>query len=231
MLRNIAFWGSKSFIGGAVMLTFSIPFKEEPETTSDSPINHHRAKFFSFSVSQMSVLFAGSRYRVLPKSQCTLLVQALAKQGFSFLVGCAEGVDRSFRRAISTSKYHNRCFVACAFDYRLKHSYTYGLFASVVVPKNLRPKAALHRRTVWMVKRCSMVVLFPENPKDGSWGAGSRLVFKAALYNLKPLFVVCSSPPPTSIHYRVLRSNLFGVVDGWWVVPHPVKEGGLCDDE
>jgi len=56
-------------------------------------------------------------------------------------------------------------------------------------------------------------------------------VFKAALYNLKPLFVVCSSPPPASIHYRVLRSNLFGVVDGWWVVPHPVKEGGLCDDE
>jgi len=160
-----------------------------------------------------------------------LLVHALAKQGFSFLVGCADGVDRSFRRAISTSKYHNRCFVACAFDYRLKHSYTYGLFASVVVPKNIRPKAALHRRTVWMVRRCSMVVLFPENPKDSSWGAGSRLVFKAALYNLKPLFVVCSSPPPTSIHYRVLRSNLFGVVDGWWVVPHPVKEGGLCDDE
>jgi len=214
------------------MLTFSIPLEEEPETKADSSINHHRAKFFSFSVAQMSVLFAGSRYRVLPKSLCILLVQALAKQGFSFLVGCAEGVDRSFRRAISTSEYHNRCFVACAFHHRLKHSYTYGLFASVVVPENIPPKAALHRRTVWMVKRCSMVVLFPENPEHGGgWGKGSKLVFRAALYNLKPLFVVCSSPPPASIHYRVLRSNLFGVVDGWWVVPHPVKEGGLCDDE
>ena len=230
MLRNIAFWGSKSFIGGAVMVTFSIPIKEAESKTKSSN-KQKEAQFFSFSVPQMSVLFAGSRYKKVSQSVCNSLVQALAKQGFSFLIGCAEGVDRSFRLAISKSQYHDRCFVACAFRQRLKEHYTCGLFASVVVPKNIPPKAALHRRTVWMVKRCSMVVLFPDNPKDGSWGKGSRLVFKAALYNLKPMFIVSSTPPPRSIHYRVLKSSLFGIVEGYWVVPHPIKEGGTCDDE
>ena len=230
MLRNIAFWDSKSFIGGAVMVTFNIPIKEADSKTKSSS-NQKEAQFFSFSVPQISVLLAGSRYKAVPQNVCNSLVQALAKQGFSFLVGCANGVDRSFRLAISKSQYHERCFVACAFRQRLKQYYTYGLFASVVVPKNIPPKAALHRRTVWMVKRCSMVVLFPDNPKDGSWGKGSRLVFKAALYNLKPMFIVSSTPPPRSIHYRVLKSNLFGVVEGYWVVPHPIEEGGTCDDE
>jgi len=232
MLKNIAFWGSKSFIGGAIMVTFSIPIKASEVVSKTKSSNKQKEEqFFSFSVPQMSVLFAGSRYKVVSQRVCNSLVQALSKQGFSFLVGCANGVDRSFRQAISNSEYHDRCFVACAFTQRLKKAYTYGLFASVVVPKNLLPKAALHRRTVWMVKRCSMVVLFPENPKDGSWGKGSRLVFKAALYNLKPMFIVSSTPPPRSIHYRVFRSSLFGVVDGHWVVPHPIKEGGTCDDE
>ena len=230
MLRNIAFWGSKSFIGGAVMVTFSIPIKEVDSKTKSSN-KQKEAQFFSFSVPQMSVLFAGSRYKVVSQRVCKPLVNALAKQGFSFLVGCANGVDRSFRLAISNSKYHDRCFVACAFSNRLKKYYTYGLFASVVVPKNITPKAALHRRTLWMVKRCSMVVLFPENPEDGSWGKGSRLVFRASLYNLKPMFIVSTTPPPKSIHYRVFKSSLFGVVDGYWVVPHPIKEGGTCDDE
>jgi len=218
------------------MVTFSIPIKATDvvsvtESKTKSSNKQKEQQFFSFSVPQMSVLFAGSRYKVVSQRVCKPLVHALAKQGFSFLVGCANGVDRSFRLAISNSQYHDRCFVACAFSKRLKHSYTYGLFASVVVPKNITPKAALHRRTVWMVKRCSMVVLFPENPKDNSWGKGSRLVFKAALYNLKPMFIVTCTPPPKSIHYRVLKSNLFGVVDGYWVVPHPIKEGGTCDDE
>jgi len=76
-----------------------------------------------------------------------------------------------------------------------------------------------------------MVVLFPENPRDHCWGKGSSLVFRASMYHLKPVFVVSSTPPKESIHYRVLPSSLFGVVDGYWVVPHPVKEGGTCDDE
>ena len=219
------------------MVTFSIPIKATDvvsvtESQTKSSNKQKKPQFFSFSVPQMSVLFAGSRYKVVSQKVCKSLVNALAKRGFSFLVGCANGVDRSFRLAISNSQYHDRCFVACAFPERTKSSYTYGLFASVVVPKNITPKAALHKRTVWMVKRCSMVVLFPEDPEDGSWGKGSKLIFKASLYNLKPMFIVSSTPPPRSIHYRVLKSNLFGVVvDGYWVVPHPIREGGTCDDE
>lgn len=36
-----------------------------------------------------------------------------------------------------------------------------GLIVEKVVPDNLPPKAALHRRTVWMTSRCSMLLLFP----------------------------------------------------------------------
>jgi hypothetical protein len=43
---------------------------------------------------------------------------------------------------------------------------------------------------------------------------GSRVVYNACLYHPKPLFVVCSVPPPSSIHYHVLPSSLFGVVEG-----------------
>ena len=76
-----------------------------------------------------------------------------------------------------------------------------------------------------------MVILFPGNPFDNlSWGKGSSLVFKAALYQLKPVFVVCSCPPEDSPYYMVLSSTLYGV-SGYWVVPHPVSDGGLCDDE
>ena len=196
------------------------------------PVSQRDGKaYFSFSVPEISVLFAGSRYQVVPKKTCHKLVHQLGRQGFSFFVGCAEGVDRSFRRVLAQSEFKDRCFVACAFAQRLKYFHSYGLFASVVVPKNLSPKAALHRRTIWMVKRCSLVVLFPENPRDKSWGKGSSLVFRASMYHLKPVFVVCSTPPRKSIHYRVVSSNLFGVVDGYWVVPHPISDGGTCDEE
>ena len=42
------------------------------------------------------------------------------------------------------------------------------------------------------------------NPLNHSWGKGSSLVFRASMYNLKPVFVVSSNPPKSSIHYRVL---------------------------
>ncbi len=197
------------------MVTFSVPIKEQECEPNE------KEEYFRFSVPEKSVLFAGSRYLEVPRSTCRDLVQQFANHGFSFLVGCADGVDRSFRRALASSPYKDRCFVACAFPNRVNSPYSYGLFASVVVPKNLTPKAALHRRTIWMVKRCSMAVLFPENPLNQSWGKGSSLVFRASRYNLKPVFVVCSNPPESSIHYRVLSSSLFGVVEGYWVVPQP----------
>jgi len=187
--------------------------------------------FFRLSVSESPVLFAGLRFRELPQRTCQDLVHQCASHGLGFIVGCAKGVDCSFRKALAHSPHKDRCFVACAFPNRVKYPYSYGLFASVVVPNNLPPKDALHRITLWMIKRCSMVVLFPENPLDGSWGKGSRLVFRASMYHLKPVFMVSSNPPKNSIHYKVLSSNLFGVVDGYWVVPCPLREGGTCDNE
>lgn len=205
------------------MLTFCVPTHERDGEAGESEVR--------FSVPELSVLFAGSRFSEVPQTTCGALVEQFARHNFSFLVGCADGVDCSFRRALSGSPYRERCFVACAFHGRRKRARSHGLFASVVVPEGLPPKAALHRRTLWMVKRCSLAVLFPENPHDKSWGKGSRLVFKACLYHLKPLFVVCSALPPSSIHYRVLPSSLFGVVEGSWVVPHPISDGGTCDEE
>ena len=94
----------------------------------------------------------------------------------------------------------------------------------------LSPKAALRRRTLWLVKRSCLVVLVPEDPTTGQWGRGSRLVFRAALDQLKPVFVICSSSPKEAEHYRVVHSCLYGV-KGFWVVPHPISDGGPCDEE
>lgn len=209
------------------MVTFSIPVKKKEREV----VGKGRKEYFRFSVPAWSVLFAGSRHLEVSERICNELVESFAKLGFGFYIGCANGVDRSFRKAVSESPHRDNCFVACVFPQRTKSSYTYGLFASVVVPKNITPKAALHRRTIWMVKRCSLVVLFPENPIDKSWGKGSKLVFRASMYHLKPVFVVSSTSPPKSIHYKIFHTSLFGVVDGWWVVPHLMEDGGTCDDE
>ena len=82
-----------------------------------------------------------------------------------------------------------------------------------------------------MVKRSALVVLFPESPFDGIWGSGSHLVFRSSMYHLKPVFVVSRKAPKESVHYRMAESDLFGAVRGYWVVPHPIEEGGTCDDE
>jgi hypothetical protein len=185
---------------------------------------------FRFSVQELGVLFAGSRHGEVPQRVCGALIGGLARDGFSFWVGCASGVDRSFRKALSASEYVDRTFVGCAFSRRIRSLSNYGLFASVVVPKGLSPKAALRRRTLWLVKRCCLVVLFPTDPITGQWGKGSKLVYRVALDQLKPVFVICSSPPKGSDHYRVIGSCLYGA-QGFWVVPHPATQGGPCDEE
>ncbi len=185
---------------------------------------------FRFSVQELGVLFAGSRYGEVPQRVCQALIGGLARDGFSFWVGCASGVDRWFRKALSASEYADRVFVGCAFRRRVRSLSNYGLFASVVVPKGLSPKAALRRRTLWLVKRSCLIVLFPEDPTTGEWGRGSKLVYHSALDQLKPVFVICSSAPKSSDHYRVIGSCLYGV-QGYWVVPHPITEGGPCDAE
>jgi hypothetical protein len=108
---------------------------------------------FEFSVQQTGVLFAGSRHGQVPPSGCQALIHGLAGDGFSFWVGCATGVDRWFRKALSESAYTDRTFVGCAFRGRVKALSNYGLSASVVVPEGLSAKAALRRRTLYLVKR------------------------------------------------------------------------------
>jgi hypothetical protein len=105
-----------------------------------------------------------------------------------------------------------------------------GLYASVVVPQGLSSAAALRRRTLWMVKRAELAVLFPDDPLTGRWGRGSTLAFRAATEQLKPVFVASRTAPPRSPVYQIAPDTLFDLVSGWWVVPHPVA-AGTCDEE
>jgi len=187
-------------------------------------------KALRFAVPESGVLLAGSRHRELPQAVCRGLVEGLGGQGFAFLVGCAPGVDRSFRQALSASRYAENTLVACAFRSRVRALSGYGLASCWVAPAGLSPQAALRRRTLWLVKRCCLAVLFPEDPLRGAWGPGSRLVYRACLDQLKPLFVASSVAPQQTEHMQVAGSTLYGV-SGFWVVPHPTTDGGPCDDE
>ncbi|HYW96503.1 MAG TPA: hypothetical protein VE870_12995 [Bacteroidales bacterium] len=186
---------------------------------------------FSFSIKERAVMLAGSRNRQLPPALCKALVQQLHFLGLGFLVGCANGVDRAFRKVLCAEPYCHRTFVACAFHARTKPYYTFGLEANVVVPPNLSPRAALHRRTVWMVRTCQMLIVFPVDPKTGNWGRGSSLALTTACHNFRPVFIAAKTPPPKNPLYIVLPGELFGLITGYWAIPHPVSEGGYCHDD
>ena len=106
----------------------------------------------------------------------------------------------------------------------------FGFFVGCATGVDAAFRAALARRTLWLVKRSSLVVLFPERPADRQWGPGSRLAYRSALYHLKPTFVVASRPPVAPAFCQVAAADLFATVDGYWVVPHTFRDG-LCDDE
>ena len=121
-----------------------------------------------FKVAARSVLVAGSRSAEVEISTCAALIERFRRHGFGFFVGCAAGVDASFRQALADSECGpDEVFVGCAFSRRALRCRAEGLFASVVVPESIPPKAALARRTLWLVKRSSLVVLFPERSADG----------------------------------------------------------------
>ncbi|MBD3327814.1 hypothetical protein GF340_00760 [Candidatus Peregrinibacteria bacterium] len=185
---------------------------------------------FRFTVPQKAVMRAGSRNRQVGRSVCAGLLSSFTWHGFSFFVGCAQGVDKCFREAITGSPFKEHSFVACAFEQRVEYSYSRGLIAEKVVPDNLPPKAALHRRTVWMASRSSMLLLFPEDPTTGKWGKGSTLAFETAMYHNKPVFVAEAQPPQKSEHYCILPSRLFAIVDGYWIIPHAYKGGGEYEE-
>jgi hypothetical protein len=183
------------------------------------------ARAFRLWVQPLGVLLAGSRSGRLPEALCRGVVRRLAAEGFSFLVGCAPGVDWSFRLALTQEGLARRSFVVCASRERLSRSC--GLPASVVVAEGLSMAAAFHRRTVWMVTRCCMVVLFSEG-RDGSWGPGSRLVLRTALEQGKPVFVASGTEPHVAVPAQIQPGSLYGLVSGWWVTPHAAHADALC---
>ena len=131
-----------------------------------------------FPVLPQVVAFAGSRRGLLPESITTSLVHAFYALDLTFLTGCATGIDGCFRQAIAKRPFEQRSMVACAFESRARRFDSRGLAAFAVVPDGLSPAAALHRRTVWMVRSCGLLVLFPSNPVFGRWGKGSILAFR-----------------------------------------------------
>jgi len=77
-----------------------------------------------------------------------------------------------------------------------------------------------------------MLILFPFGSAQGKpsdqMGRGSALAFKSAIMNSKPVFTVTDTRPKDSDLYTVIKSNLFGIVDGFWCVPPVYAETGLC---
>ncbi len=201
------------------MVTFHVP----TNTTAEDRL--------VFKIPEHAVLVAGSRHGIVAPQTATRLVEHLSQAGFGLLIGCAPGIDTLFRSAVSQNETaRETSFIACAFPGRVRQSEESGLTAAVVVPDGLSAAAALRRRTLWMVKRSVLLILFPDDPATGHWGKGSRLAFTAALFQLKPVFVVTRRKPKESPHYRIIADSFFGVMDGYWAVPHPT-ELGTCDEE
>ncbi len=184
-----------------------------------------------FKVPERAVLVAGSRHGIVPSRIGSQFVEHLSQAGFGFLVGCAPGIDACFRNAVSrNAEARETSFIACAFENCVGQSEAQGLTAGVVVPDGLSAAAALRRRTLWMVKRSVFLILFPDDPQTGHWGKGSRLAFNAALFQLKPVFVVTAKRLADSPHHRIIADSFYGITDGYWTVPHPT-ELGTCDEE
>jgi len=122
---------------------------------------------FRFRVQPLRVFLAGSRSGRLPEGLCRQVVGRLRAEELGVLVGCPTGVDRSLRQALAREHLAGKSFVTCASRERLRRSC--GLFASVVVPAGLSMRAALHRRTVWMVHGRRMA-----GARSGAGGSLSR---------------------------------------------------------
>ena len=180
--------------------------------------------FFKFSVESSRLLFAGSRYKVIESQICGDLISAFGSLGFTFMTGCAAGVDESFRHALAMSEYREYSLIACAFKKRAREMR--GLYTLYVVPHGLHPKVALAKRTLWMTSRCSFLILFPSDPI----GKGSSLAFRSTIMSNKPVFVISDMRPAFSDLYDVYPSSLFGVVKGWWCIPPVYAKTGLCHE-
>jgi hypothetical protein len=149
----------------------------------------------------------------------------LASLDFSFMTGCASGVDQSVRQAMTGSQFTDKFLVACAFTKRVGLARAQGLNASLVTSPTLHPVPALRNRTIWLVENSSMLFLFPDDPHNGGqWGKGSTLAFNTAIKSHVPVFTVTATPPPFSFHYYVVKSDFFGIVQGYWIIPDTIIE-------
>ncbi len=186
-------------------------------------------KYVARTGSGGTVCFAGSRHNNLDSHVCESLIRSFSNLGFRYLVGCAPGIDRCFRRAFQELVPSNRWTVHCAFPSRAQSFRQIGLSAIYTVGVPSSAASALHRRTTTMVSECTLLVLFPDDPSTGAWGKGSRLAFDTAIQQLKPVFVVTAISPMETERIRVAAASLFSVVSGYWVVPLdvPVKEGAV----
>ena len=162
--------------------------------------------------------FAGSRNGIVSPHAADTLVFSLSRTGASFAVGCATGVDECFRRALAASAAAADTTVFCAFRSRIGAVERAGLRGICPVADAPSFAAALHRRTVSMVRRCSLLVAFPDDLKTGTWGKGSLLAFTTAVEHGIPVFVVTSVPPLATRKYTVKKEILFGIVAGYRVV-------------
>ena len=208
------------------MLEFCVPVHE---SDTGRRASDRGDGFFRFLVTQRPVLVSGNQRLSIPQHVCLSLAEAFQRQARGIMTGCGSGVERSFRYAISLSDFSDSALVACASSDRTDRAY--GLFAAIVAPDNIPFRTACIRRTLWMVKRCGMALLFPDTPVTGVWNSKSRLIFRTVLEQIKPVFIVTAHQPEKSDFYRVLPCSLFGVVDGYWVVPHPIYKDGSLDDE
>jgi len=167
--------------------------------------------------------FAGSRHGRIDEELSSALLSGLSRHGFRFLVGCATGIDCCLRKAAAGSELAKRFTVHCAFPLRIRESEALGLNAVCRVSGGASASAALHWRTVLMVRECSLLVLFPDDPKTGCWGKGSRLAFNTAIQCHIPVFVVTTIPPLGTRQFRIEAGSLFGIIAGHWVVPQGVE--------
>ena len=172
--------------------------------------------------------FAGSRRGRVGGEVSLAVLTALVRQGFHFAVGCASGIDLCIRDAVASSGLVKQGTVHCAFPSRVREAQSHGLKAVCRVADISSAAAALHWRTIFMVRECSLLVLFPDDPTTGRWGKGSRLAFNTAIQCHIPVFVVTTIPPLGTRQCRVKEGSLFGVIDGLWVVPQGVE---LRDDQ
>src|SRR4030042_6087558 len=115
------------------MVTFSVPLKAGKKPC-----------FFSFHIESRALLFAGSRNITLREDTCSLLINAFGRLGFSFITGCAAGVDESFRKALAVSDYAEVSIAACAFKKRQEE--IKDLLPLLVIPQGLPPRVALAKR-------------------------------------------------------------------------------------